>query len=362
MPSLPRTAAALRKTCGWLGAAMIAAAIVGGVLHPARFFPVYLFAALAWLNPALGCLFLGFIHRMTGGAWGRTLAPFFEAGASTVPWSLLFSIPLFFGLTHLFPWANPSSSEQTRALMAAHPIYFSFPFFIARGICYALVFFWLVWASRRDRQSAWVGPVGMIVYVITVYLLSVDWVLSSEPGWYSTGFPVILMASQALSAFALSLAAALILELSHPDRQVKEGWKDLGNLLLGMILFWAYVSYSQFLVIWSGNLPKQATWYVHRNAGSWHLLLIAIVLLNLVVPVLFLLSSRTKKLSRLFVGLAAGVLCCQFVYTYWMILPSFRHHGIAFHWLDAALPLGIGGLWFFFYVGEIAKRGFEAYV
>jgi hypothetical protein len=182
-------------------------------------------------------------------------------------------------------------------------------------------------------------------------------VLSLEPGWYSTGFPVILMASQALSAFALSLTAALASALTHPERAGKNPWGDLGNLLLGIILFWAYVSYSQFLIIWSGNLPKQATWYVHRNAGGWHFLLIAIVALNLVAPVFFLLSGCTKTLSRRFAGLTAGVLCCQFIYIYWLILPSFRPHGLAFGWLDAALPLGIGGLWLFFYLGGIPQRG-----
>jgi len=356
MVSALHTAASVRKACGWLGVVAGIAAIFGGLLHPAQFFHVYLFAALAWLNPALGCLLLGFIHRMTGGGWGRTLAPFLEAGSRTVPWALVFSLPLFFGLTKLFPWAASELNEQARAALTAHPIYLSRPFFIARGLGYALVFLWLVWASRRKPRSGWVGPVGMIVYVITVYLLSVDWVLSLEPGWFSTGFPVILIASEALSALALSVAAAITFELSGPEHPTKEGWKDLGNLLLGTILFWAYLSYSQFLIIWSGNLPKQAIWYVHRNSGGWHALLIAIVVLDVVAPVFFLLFSRAKTLSRLFAGLAAGVLGCQFLYIYWLILPSFRHHGFAFRWLDIVLPLGIGGLWFFFYLGEISKQ------
>ena len=209
VPALHATAS-LRKACGWMGVVAVTAAILGGALHPARFFHVYLFAALAWLNPALGCLLLGFIHRMTGGAWGRTLAPFLEAGRRTVPWALLFSVPLFFGLTELFPWAAPELSERSRSLLAAHPIYFSRPFFVVRGVGYALIFLWLVLASRRERRSTWVGPVGMMVYVITVYLLSVDWVLSLEPGWFSTGFPVILIASEALSAFALAWPPLLV--------------------------------------------------------------------------------------------------------------------------------------------------------
>lgn len=362
MAYAPGTATSLRKACGWLGVAGAIAALVGSLLHPAQFFHAYLFATLAWLNPALGSLLLGFIHRMTGGAWGRALAPYLEAGVRTVPLALGFSLPLFFGLTHLFPWSAPEPSEQTRALLAAHPTYFNHAFFIARGIGYALVFLWLVRVSRRDRQSAWVGPVGMIIYVVAVYLLSVDWVLSLEPGWFSTGFPVILMASQALSAFALNLTVAIGSELSRPERPKKGCWKDLGNLLLGMILFWAYVAYSQFLIVWSSNLPKQAAWYVHRNAGSWRFLLIAIVMLNVVVPVFFLLPSRTKTLSRRFAGLAVGVLFCQFMYVYWLILPSFRHHGLVFHWLDAVLPLGIGGLWLFFYLGGIPQRGGDAHV
>src|ERR1700752_2723199 len=111
MTSAPPTAASLRKACGWSGVAAVIVALVGGLLRPAEFFHIYLFAALAWLNPALGCLLLSFIHRMMGGAWGWKLAPFLDAGGRTVPWALVFSLPLFFGLPHLFPWTVPETER-----------------------------------------------------------------------------------------------------------------------------------------------------------------------------------------------------------------------------------------------------------
>ncbi len=354
-PSLHAAAAKhsrLRLCCGLMAGAAAVLAIVAGVFNPAAFFHAYLFAALACLSPAMGCLLLVFIHRMAGGTWGRTLAPMLDAGCRMVPWTLLFCVPLVFGLKQLFPWASPDSlDEHTRALLAKHGSYFSRTAFILRAGGYVVSCFVLLWMARR-RQAAWTGPVGMMIYVVTAYLLGVDWVMSLEPGWSSTGFPVIFMAGQALSALAFCIAATIIAgapgegEAAHPAV-----WKDLGNLLLGALMFWAYVAYSQFLVVWSGNLPGQAAWYLHRNAGGWHFLLIALAVVQLFVPVLLLLSNRTKRRTRFFAALAFGVLVGQAVYLYWLILPAFRPLGIGFHPLDALLPLALDALWLFCFLG-----------
>ena len=194
----------------------------------------------------------------------------------------------------------------------------------------------------------------MILYVVTVYLLSVDWVVSLEPGWSSTAFPVVFMASQALAALALCIAATVL--AVPPDEMGTERpavWKDLGNLLLGALMFWAYVAYSQFLVVWSGNLPREAAWYLHRNAGGWHWLLIALAVVQLFLPVLLLLSKFTKRRTRFFAALAGVVVLGQAVYVYWLLLPSFRQAGIGFHLLDALLPLALDAWWLFIFLGHL---------
>ena len=337
---------------GLIGILAAGAAVILALFQPAAFFHAYLFAVLAWLNPALGCLLLVFIHRMTGGKWGRILQPYLAAGAATLPWALLFAVPLFFGLNDLFPWdrSNPSS------LLAMHPTYLSPAGYIIRGVLYFLLYLWLIHLTRRPDQ-AWTGPVGFIVFVLTTYLLSVDWVVALEPGWYSTGFPVVLMASQAVSAMALSIAAAVWLKGSErAEEGTRHTWIDLGNLMLAALMFWAYVSYGEFLIIWSSNLPKQSGWYVHRNAGGWHWILIALVLLNLVTPVLCLLSPRMKSRSRAFAFLTSGVVFFQIIYLYWLILPAFRTTGIGFQAIDALLPVALGGLYLFFYLGNVRRE------
>ena len=341
-----------RQLCGVVAGVAAVLASVVGIFHPAAFFQAYLFAALACLSPAMGCLLLVFIHRMTGGAWGRTLAPVFDAGCRLVPWTLLFCVPLVFGLKQLFPWASPNSlDEHARAMLAKHGSYFGRAAFILRAGGYVFSCFVLLWMARR-RRAAWTGPVGMMLYVVTAYLLGVDWVMSLEPGWSSTGFPVIFIAGQVLSALAFGIAATITAgvpgggEATHPAV-----WKDLGNLLLGALMFWAYVAYSQFLVVWSGNLPREAAWYLHRNAGGWHFLLIMLAVLQLFIPVLLLLSNRTKRPTRFFAALAFGVLLGQAVYLYWLILPAFRPHGIGFQPLDALLPLALDALWLWRFLG-----------
>jgi hypothetical protein len=359
-PALAPPRARLRRWCGLVG---LGAAVLAGILgwfHPAAFFQAYLFAALAGLSPAMGCLLLVFIHRMAGGTWGHTLAPALTAGCRMVPWALLFCLPLFFGLDHLFPWAMPGALDaQSRALLAKHGAYFSRPAFIGRAFGYVVLCFGLLWLARR-RQTGWTGPVGMMVYVLTAYLLGVDWVMSLEPGWYSTGFPVIFMAGQALSALAFCIAATILARgPGEADTKNHAVWRDLGNLLLGAVMFWAYVAYSQFLVVWSGNLPAQASWYLHRNAGGWHDLLVVLAVLQLFVPVLLLLSHRTKRPTRFFAALAFGVLLGQVVYLYWLILPTFRPSGIAFEPLDAVLPLAVDALWLYCFLG-VASAAKEA--
>ena len=326
---------------------------VGGVFAPVPFFPAYLFASLACLNVALGCVLLVFIHRLTGGAWGRTLAPVLDAGCRMVPWSLLLCVPWFFGLRHLFPWAAPEGlDDHARALLAKHASYFSRGAFFMRALAYFGSSLLLLAMARRGRHTPWTGPVGMMLYVVTVYLLGVDWILSLEPGWYSTAFPVILMAGQALSAFGFSIAMTIFSRAPVAVEAKKTAvWKDLGNLLLGALMFWAYVAYAQFLIVWSGNLPAEASPYLHRNAGGWHYLLILLAVFQLLVPVLLLLFNWTKRRTGFFALVAFSVVFGQAVYLYWTILPSFRLAGIGFHPLDALLPLALDGLWMSLFLG-----------
>jgi hypothetical protein len=348
----PDTLGNVRRVCGLAALAAGVIALIVGLLHPGTFFHVYLFVALAFLNPALGCLLLAFIHRMTGGAWGRMLAPAMAAGQSMVPWTLLLFVPLFFGLGHLYPWAAPGTlTGEARDFLVRHPFYFSRPVFIIRAACCGVVFIVLIGFARLGTEAPWTGPVGMILYIIAGYLVSVDWVASLEPGFSSTGFPVVFMASQALSGIALCIAATIIADLPGPEPDTPAVWKDLGNLLLAMLMFWAYVAYAQFLVIWEGNLPREAAWYVHRNAGGWHEVLVGLAIFELLIPLLLLLSRRTKRRTRFFAAVATGVLLCQVVYTYWLILPAFRQSGVAFHWMDVLLPIALGGLWLFRYLG-----------
>jgi hypothetical protein len=339
-----------RIICAAVAIVAAAIAVAGWGRYPAHFFSLYLFAAMLWLNPAMGCLLLGFIHRLTGGAWGEVLAPYLAAGRRTLPWALVFCAPLLFGTHDLFAWAGAATGAHAHAMLFKHPVYLSERWYVLRAFCYTAAIWFLLWASRRKPESGWVGPWGMIIYVATVYLLSVDWVMTLEPGWESTGFPVVFMASQALCAFALCIGAAIWNR--RDTSQSQPVWKDIGNLLLAAVMFWAYLSYAQFLIVWSGNLPKEAGWYLHRNAGGWHYVLIALAVLNLLAPVLLLLSSGIKNRSRGLAILAFEVLGCQAVYLYWLILPSFHQSGPALGWLDALLPLAAVCCALFFFLGS----------
>ncbi len=263
-----------------------------------------------------------------------------------LPWTLLLFVPLFFGLDYLFPWAAPESlSPQARLMLAKHGVYFSRAAFVLRTLGYAGLCLGLLRLARQ-RDAAWTGPVGMMLYVVTAYLFGVDWIMCLEPGWSSTGFPVIFMASQTLSALAFCIVVAILTtDANEAGSHRASVWKDLGNLLLGVLMFWAYVAYAQFIVVWSGNLPKEASWYVHRNAGGWHHLLTGLAATQIFLPVLLLLSNRIKRRGPALTALALLVLAGQTFYLAWAVLPTFRPSGIGFHPLDFLLPLALDGLW-----------------
>jgi hypothetical protein len=352
-----------------LAVGLIAAVLCAGgaLIFPPSFFRAYLSAYIFWLGIPVGCLALLMLHHLVGGRWGFMIQRVLEAAIQTLPLMALLFIPLFFGLSDLYPWAR-TEVVAVDPLLQQKTAYLNIPFFIARTVGYFGV--WIVlarllvtWSLQQDRSAddtltlrlQRLSGLGLVLYGLTVSFAAIDWIMSLEPKWYSTIFGMIFMVSFGLAALALAILATRFLASEKPLAQVvsPDRWHDLGNLLLALVMFWAYLNFSQFLLIWSENLAEEIPWYLHRIGGGWEWVAIALILFQFALPFVLLLSRNTKRKSQTLAVVAGVILFMHWLDTLWMVSPSFYPARFHIHWLDIAAPVGIGGLWLAAFIGYL---------
>jgi hypothetical protein len=182
--------------------------------------------------------------------------------------------------------------------------------------------------------------------------------MSLEPHWFSTIYGVLIMGGQGLSALAFLTAALVWLSRRPPlDRIVAAShFHDLGNLMLAFVMLWAYFSFSQYLIIWSGNLPVEIAWYLHRLQTGWRPVAIALIVFHFCLPFVLLLSRRVKRQPELLVKVAVAILCIRLIDLFWLIGPEFHEHGIAVSWMDLVVPLTLGAFWLGHFVYQLRGR------
>lgn len=350
-----------------VGVAALAATYAGGFANPKQFFFSYLFACLFWLGLSLGCFCLAMIHLLTGGRWGYPTRRFLEAGYLVFPLMLVLFIPIFFGLHELYPWANAAEVAAEKALQQRHS-YANIPAYIGRQLFFLAVWIGMAaclraWSLRQDattdaapsrKARALSGP-GIVIYGLLGTFASVDWIMSLEKHWYSTMFGVIVLIGQILAGYAFSVVMLVLFSKQEPISNVvnKTHYYQLGNLLLAFVMFWTYVSFGQLLIIYSGDLPHELSWYLHRIAGSWRYVIGGVALFHFFLP-FFLLLFRAVKMNvpAMFV-LSAMLFLMHIVDTYWLVMPTLHEHGVAISWMDFTAPIGVGGLWVSYFLWRL---------
>jgi hypothetical protein len=359
----------------WLvGAAGVVLALLGVWLNLAQFFRAYLVAYLFWSGLSLGCLALLMLHHVVGGAWGAMIRRLLEAGTRTLPLMVVLFVPLLYGLTTLYSWSQPEVVAHD-GLLQHKSVYLNVPFFVQRAALYfaiwLIIMFFLNYWSRQQEQVAGapqerrvqrrlrlLSAPGLVLYVLAVTFAAVDWIMSLEPHWYSTLYGVVILVGQILAALALAIVLITQLAEVPPVSTVltPQHLHDLGNLLLAFVMFWAYIAFSQFLIIWSGNLPEEVSWYIHRTQGGWEWLGGLVLLLHFGLPFVVLLSRTSKRRAQVLWRIAAGLLGLHLLELFWLVLPAFYPSTLAIHWLDVGLPIGMGGLWMAVFVWQLQRR------
>jgi len=344
--------------------------IIGALIDRKQFFQAYLVGFIFWAGITVGSLALLMLQHLTGGTWGLVIRRVLEAATRTLPLIIILFVPIILGIKQLYPWTNAALMNTTPALQQKVK-YLNPSFFLIRAAIYfafwSLLALLLNWLSLeqdrtadkniRKRLQIVSGP-GLGLLIISITFTSVDWVMSLEPAWFSTIFGLLFVASWSLSALAFTIIVMSWLHKREPMIRVAQPahFHDWGNLLLTLVMLWTYFAFSQYLIIWSGNLPEETTWYVARKHGGWGVIAIAIVILQFAFPFLVLLSRAAKRSSERLAWLAVLILLMRFVDAVWLIEPAFNQEQFHLSWMDAVAPIAMGGLWLAAFSWQLEKR------
>ena len=331
----------------------------------ALMYPAYLVGFIFWAGIAVGGSALTMLHHLTGGSWGLLVRRPLEAAALVIiPLAVLF-IPIALNLPALYPWArgdDPYMAEILKKTAYLNPFGF-----IARAIAYFVI--WSLIAvvlnrlSRRQDQSASRAPTmwlkrlsapGLGLLFLAASFAAIDWVMSIEPEWPSSIYPVMLITGWGLATWCCSILVSGTLRRTEPMEAVATPgrFQDIANLSLAFVMLWAYTSFMQYLIIWCGNLTEEIPWYLRRSRGTWQFFVFALIAFQFFTPFFLLLSRGVKRRAPKLMALACAVLLMRFVDGVWLVLPGQVRDplspGIGVNWLQVALAafatLSIGGV------------------
>ena len=366
--AIPELAGVQRRAL-LVGGAFGIVSLVGAFVDLGQFLQSYLMAYVFCLGVTLGCMALGMVHQLSGGAWGVVLRRPIGAASRVLPILTLLFLPIVFGMHHLYIWTHADLVAHDEALRHKQ-LYLNTPFWIVRAAIYftvwnGLSFFLNRWSLEQDRTGdPWIARRmqrmsggGLVLYGVTITFASFDWLMSLEPHWFSTIYGVLIMGGQGLSALAFLIVVIVWLSRRPPLDTVivRDHFHDVANLMLAFVMLWAYFAFSQYLIIWAGNLPAEIAWYQHRLDSGWRLLGTGLMLFHFAVPFVLLLMRVVKRTPDYLIKVAVGILIVRIADLLWLVAPEF-HDGFALSWMDVALPIALFGLWTAAFVWQLRGR------
>jgi hypothetical protein len=362
----------------WSNIALIAGlvfavgSIIGAVINWKQFLHSWLIAFMWWLGLTLGPMVLLMLQYVSGGNWGRIGRRFWEAATHNLWLMLLCWIPIVVGMKQnaLYPWTKmqPDVLGATRAAYYLNPT-----FFIVRGILYFVGWGFLAWRLNRWSRVEEAGQstpdgfvriqnmsgAGIVFYGLTITFAAVDWVMSLSPEWWSTVFGMLFMVGQCLSTFAFTIFLFARLAPREPLSKVfkTDYFHDFGKLMLAFVILWAYLSFAQWLIIWSGNIVEEIRWYLARIHGHWQIIVIGLICLHFVLPFALLLSRNLKRQARKLALVALLILFMRYVDLFWLIVPNFHPRIQPLDLFLCVASFGaIGGLWLALFFRKLGQR------
>lgn len=353
-----------------VGALAAAVSAPGLFSSPAQFYRSYLVAFCLVLGVTLGSLAISMLHHMSRGAWGLVIRRILEASSRTLPLVALFAVPLVLGFRHVYPWADPARVASDELLRHRAAYMNPTGVTIRLAVCLAAWSLFAVALSRLskrqdtapgeglERRMQMLAAPGLAAYCLLITVVSIDLLMSNDPHWYSAIYGIYIVGGQAIAGMAFTILAALFLAKREPFRSAIQDRHvhDWGKLLFAFTMLWAYFSVSQLIIIWSGDLPEEITFYKARVAGGWMAVSLLLALFQFAVPFVFLLSANLKRNLGKLSLVALLLLVMRWVDLFWLVAPTFHPEGFTLHWLDLTLPIALFGLWLAAFVREVGTR------
>ena len=340
-----------------VGVAGLVLSVFGYFISREQFFYSYLTAFVFWFTIGLGGLLFVMIHYLTNATWSVVLRRIGENIMSVVPMMAIFAIPVILGAGSIYEWSH-SSVVHADHILEGKTSYLNVPFFIIRLLIYAAI--WIFLSSylmklslRQDvehtemftRSAIKTSAIGTILFAVTLTFFSFDLLMSLEPHWYSTIFGAYIFAGSFLGMLAfMTFNVIKIRDRAALEETITlEHFHDLGKLMFTFVIFWGYMAFSQYLVIWYGNIPEETVWFLERWEGSWKIMSLVIVFGHFVVPFFILFPMAAKRSRSIMTFICLWILLMHWVDIYWVVMPSLHHYGVHLSWMDLTTTAGIGG-------------------
>ncbi|MEQ1909652.1 MAG: hypothetical protein ABMA15_12565 [Vicinamibacterales bacterium] len=352
------------------GAAGAVVSAIGYFTNQEQFFTSYLMGYVLVLGMTLGALGFAMIHQLSGGAWGVVARQSLGAASRVLPFLTILFVPIVLGMPHLYEWTH-ADIVASDPILKAKQAYLNTPFFIVRAVFYfavwnALVFFLNKWSKEQDETGNPALPLrmqrlssgGLLIYALTVSFASFDWIMSRDPHWFSTIYGALVMVGMGLNTLATQIIILTWLARRKPmsDALTPTYLHDLANLMFAFTVLWAYMSFSQYLIIWSGNLPEEIMWYMHREQAGWIPVGVALVIFHFAAPFFLLLMTGIKRNPNLVRKVAMLIVFARLLDLFWLIAPETHHEGLVISWMDLVVPATLIALWAGIYIMQLRTR------
>ena len=348
----------------------------GAYLEPEQALRSWLLGFIFWGGIGLGSLGVLMLQYLTGGAWGVVIRRLLEAGSRTLPIIILLFIPLAVGVgtKSVYEWTHLPATDH---IMQQRGVYMTSWFWIVRSLIYFSIWGLMVvllnrWSAEQDvttdvegsrlvleRMSRFSGPM-LFIYCVIVTFAAVDWMLMLDAHWFSTIWGLLFVAGWGLSCLCFMVVVlAQFASIAPLDAVIgRRHFHDLGKLMLALVMVWAYFNFSQFLIIWSGNIPEETGWWLARMKNGWGWVGAALILFHFAFPFVVLLQQDFKRRARWISGLAIFILVMRIVDMLYLIGPSNRitggQQGVS--WLDLVGVIAVGGIWLWWFFGQLLRR------
>ena len=348
----------------------IALSLIGLFVNTEQFFYSYLTSFTFIASLFLGALFFVMLQHVTRSSWSVVLRRIPETMSFQLIWLGIVFIPILFGMEFLYEWTRPERIATDELTQHKQP-FLNVPFFVIRNFIYFSVWAFLGYrlyknsvsmdrhaSEKLDKQQRVISAPGILVFAFTVAFASFDWLMSMDSHWFSTMFGVYYFSMSFQTVLAVVIALVIYLQrkglLTNTINNAH--MHDMGALLFGFTVFYAYIAFSQFLLIYYANIPEETLWYYYRFEGSWIVLAYLFLIGRFVLPFALLLGKKAKSNQKILLGVSLWIILLQFLEMFWIVMPILHKGAISVHWLDLTLLLAFFGVSAGLFFRQFAKH------